>query len=191
MKATNKRTIKQAGDKPVALPVFALVLISFLLVSLGIFITINAPNWGRSYWLVLSVVFSAISLVWKLLKHKNHHDHFLQCLPWRQIIVQHVLFWIAIWAAMVSVYFAWRFGMINIEASGIINLLIVAIAVYADGLWVDKHFSFFGAILLLLAITAVFARAYMWLGFVFVVIYGLYWVIRGLAGSRHPPHSSA
>ena len=163
---------------------FGLVLLSFLLVSGGIFITISAPHWGRRYWFFLALVFSIISLGWKLIKHKHHQDHAMQCYRWGQIIASHVLFWAGVWVAMASVYFAWRFGMMSVEASGIMSLLILALAIYSDGLWVDKHLSIFGAILLLLAVLSVFARAYIWLGFVALVLYALYWLARGLLGKR-------
>lgn len=172
------KTKKQTGW------LFALVLLSFLLVSVGIFITISAPQWGRRYWFFLALVFSVISLGWKLIKHKHHEDHAMACYRWGQIIASHVLFWAGVWVAMLSVYFAWRFGMMSVEASGIMSLLVLALAVYSDGLWVDKHLSFFGAVLLLLAVLSVFARAYIWLGFVALVLYAIYWLLRNVLAGR-------
>jgi hypothetical protein len=68
----------------------------------------------------------------------------------------------------------------SVEASGIMSLLILALAIYADGLWVDKHLSFFGAVLLLLAVLSVFARAYIWLIFIALIVYAIYWLARTL-----------
>jgi hypothetical protein len=160
--------------------VFVLVLLSFLLVATGIFITISAPLWGRRYWMGLAVIFSLISLVWKSVKHRRHTDHAMRCYPWKLLLATHLLFWAGVWAAMISVYFAWRFGMMSVEASGIMSLLILALAIYADGLWVDKHLSFFGAVLLLLAVLSVFARAYIWLIFIALIVYAIYWLARTL-----------
>jgi hypothetical protein len=151
-----------------------IIFISLLVLSMaGVGITDYSPEISHFYWLAMVFVFAIAAMFsgYKRAQHKN--------LPvWNDIFI-HLLHWVGTLIAVLVVYTFLHTGRIDFEQTGLMILLILALATFLDGLRIGWRFSLAGVFLGVTAIVAAYVEEFMLIIFFFAVVImalGFFWV---------------
>ncbi len=122
----------------------------------GVAITNISPARSHLFWLAMVPVFFLASLVteWQHVRAGRY--------PWKNVLWNHTLQWLALLAAVQLVFVIQQFGRLNNETTGLMLLLIFALSTFVAGIrmgWLFRVVGLFlGASLLVLA----YIERYLW-----------------------------
>ena len=134
--------------------VLALVL---ALVLIGIAITNISPAQSHRYWLVMIVLFAIAGLLIGAVRAHHRNISILR------VALDQVVHWGATLVAVLVVYSMLGAGRLTYEATGLVILLLLGLAMFLDGYYrVGWRFSLLGVLVIAMALGAAYLSAYIW-----------------------------
>lgn len=134
-----------------------IMIVLVLLDIVGIAITDFAPLLSHWYWLAMVVVtgFACIIMEWSRAREKG--------LEIATILKNEALIWLSVLVAVNMVYFLLRSGRLDSENTGLIILLILALATFLAGLRLGWRLCLLGALLCGALILATYLEEFLWI----------------------------
>lgn len=131
-----------------------IVLVVFALI--GVAITDMSPEASHGYWVMMTVVFglAAVFCGWK---HARSND-----INFRRILSAQLIHWASTLPAVLIVYTLLHTGALAKEETGLVILLVLALATFLGGLHVGWRFYALGALLASTTIAAAYIEEFLW-----------------------------
>jgi len=149
------------------------VLILLLLFSLlGVGITNFSAIDGYWYWMVMIFIFGLSAMLLGFVKAKKGDQRV------RELWAVQSLHWLGVMAIVGAVFSLLHAGMLEEDSTGLVILLILALATYLDGIRLGWRFSMVGVFLAITAVVAAHIDEYMWVIIplaVVIVAFSIYW----------------
>jgi hypothetical protein len=149
------------------------VLILLLIFSLaGVGITNFSAVDGYWYWMVMIFIFGLSAMMLGYVKAKQR-DHLV-----RELWAVQSLHWLGVMAVVGAVFSLLHAGMLEEDSTGLVILLILALATYLDGIRLGWRFSMVGVFLAITAVVAAHVDEYMWVIIplaIVIVAFSIYW----------------
>ncbi len=150
-----------------------IILIALLVLSvIGVGITDFSPAISHYYWLTMIFVFAVAAMYegYKQAQEKN--------LPVKNELITHLIHWTGAVFAVLAVYAFLHTGRIDFEQTGLMILLILALATFLDGIRLGWRFSLAGIFLGLTAILMAYLEEFMIIMFaiaIAIIVIGFFW----------------
>lgn len=149
------------------------VLILLLIFSLlGVGITSFSAIDGYWYWMVMICIFGLSAMLLGFVKARQQ-DHLV-----RELWAVQSLHWTGVMVVVGAVFSLLHAGMLEEDSTGLVILLILALATYLDGIRLGWRFSMVGVFLAITAVVAAHIDEYMWVIIplaVVIVVFSIYW----------------
>ena len=135
-----------------------LVLLAVLgLIIGGVAITNISPSSSYHYWLGVTVLFAFASLVIGGVRSRR------KGFPVLHVALDQAVHWGATFGTVGAVFIMLRAGRLTYEATGLIILLLLGLAMFLDGYYqTGWRFSLLGVLMIVLALLAAWLSAYIW-----------------------------
>lgn len=147
---------EEALPEKKGLSIDRIILIVLLVLSvIGVGITDFSPAMSHYYWLTMILVFAIAAMFegYKKAQEKN--------LPVKNDLIIHLLHWTGALFAVLAVYAFLHTGRIDFEQTGLMILLILALATFLDGIRLGWRFSLAGIFLGITAILMAYVEEFM------------------------------
>jgi hypothetical protein len=131
-----------------------LVLISCSYI--GVAYTDISPLRSQHYWYLMVPLFFIASLVTEW-KHVSMGKY-----PWKSVIWNHSLQWLAVLAAVKMVFIIQEIGRLNNETTGLILLLLFALTTFITGIRLGWLFRLAGIFLAISLMLLAYLERYLW-----------------------------
>jgi hypothetical protein len=149
------------------------VLILLLIFSLaGVGITSFSAIDGYWYWMAMIFIFGLSAMLLGYTKAKQG-DHLV-----RELWAVQSLHWLGVIAVVGAVFSLLHAGMLEEDSTGLVILLILALATYLDGIRLGWRFSMVGVFLAITAVTVAHIDEFMWVIIplaLVIVAFTIYW----------------
>ena len=128
-----------------------------LLTIVGIGITDFSPQLSHWYWLAMVVItgIACVAMEWSRAREKG--------LGKAAILKTEVLIWLSVLLAVNLVYFLFHSGRLDSENTGLVILLILALATFLAGLRLGWRLCILGALLAGALILATYVEEFLWI----------------------------
>jgi hypothetical protein len=150
------------------------ILIVLLIFSLaGVGITSFSAAEGYWYWMAMIFVFGLAAMVLGFVKARKRDDHLM-----RRLWVEQSIHWFGVMIVVVAVFSLLHAGMLEQDSTGLVILLILALATFLDGIRLGWRFSMVGVFLAATAVTVAHIDQYMWVIIplaLVIVAFTIYW----------------
>lgn len=150
-------------------------ILMFLLAFLGVILTVLKQPWSWDYWKVLSCVFAAISL--GLSAYLKQYR-----LKATVITLWHEVFhWLGLILAIGVLSRMVTLGILSPFAASLQALLILSLATFLAGIYIEKSFVFVGAFMGCFSLVLSYVSLYSYLLFIPIsvaFVFAFYWFIR-------------
>jgi len=151
-----------------------IMILLVLLAIVGIGITDFSPQLSHWYWLAMVVVIGIACIVmeWSRARKKG--------LSATTIVKKEVFIWLCVLVAVNLVYFLFHSGRLDSENTGLVILLILALATFLAGLRQDWRLCLLGVLLGGALILATYMEEFLWIVLMVVVAAaaGIYFLAR-------------
>jgi len=175
-----KRTEIRNTLKRYLVPDGIIMILLVLLDIVGIGLTDFAPLLSHWYWLAMIVITGIACLViaWSRARKKG--------LSATTIVKKEVFIWLSILVAVNLVYFLFQSGRLDSENTGLVILLILALATFLAGLRLDWRLCLLGILLGGALILATYMEEFLWIVLLVVLAAaaGLYFLARFKSASE-------
>ncbi len=181
---SNHPLVTKSADS--IMPAQEVVLILMVILSLaGIVITDFSPDDAFMYWLSMIFIFGILAMAagWSQAREKGHVSGYLL----KELLIVQSLHWFGSLAAVLCVFAFMQSGRMNSETTGLMVLLILAMATYLDGIRIGWRYSLAGLYLGTTAVVANYIREFMpvlMILAIVVIAFSIYWEKRRLARIR-------
>ena len=134
-----------------------IIILLVLLAIVGIGITDFSPLLSHWYWLAMVVITGIACLVmeWSRARKKG--------LSATTIVKKEVFIWLSVLVAINLVYFLFHSGRLDSENTGLVILLILALATFLAGLRLDWRLCLLGGLLGGALILATYLEEFLWI----------------------------
>jgi len=134
-----------------------IMILLVLLAIVGIGITDFSPHLSHWYWLAMVVVvgIACIVMEWSRARKKG--------LRVATIVKKEVIIWLGVLVAINLVYFLFHSGRLDSENTGLVILLILALATFLAGLRQDWRLCLLGVLLGGALILATYLEEFLWI----------------------------
>ncbi|MGW8188327.1 MAG: hypothetical protein ACWGNK_13700 [Desulfobacterales bacterium] len=157
-----------------------IMILLVLLAIVGIGLTDFSPLTSHWYWLAMVVVtgIACIVMEWSRARKKG--------LSAATIVKKEVFIWLSVLVAVNLVYFLFQSGRLDSENTGLVILLILALATFLAGLRLDWRLCLLGVLLGGALILATYMEEFLWIVLMVVLTAaaGLYFLARFKSGSE-------
>ena len=179
MNSLDKKTGSRQALKRYLGPDRFIMLLLVLLSIVGIGITDFAPLSSLWYWLVMVVVtgIACIAMEWS---HARKAGRSLAA-----ILKSEVLFWFGVLVAVNLVYFLFRAGRLDSENTGLVILIILALATFLAGLRLGWRLCILGVLQGVTLILAAYLEEFLWI--VLLVVLAAAAAVYAMARYRSAP----
>jgi hypothetical protein len=143
-----------------------------VLAMIGVGITNFSPKLSHTYWLGMVVVFGIGALISGRSKVREGETTL------KAYVAVHLLHWAGSFLAVIGAYTFIGSGIANLEDTGLMILLMLALATYTDGLRIGWRFSLAGLFLGATAVMIAYIDQFMWIALavgIILLLFGLYW----------------
>ena len=155
-----------------------IMILLVLLNIVGIGFTDFSPLLSHWYWLVMVIVTGIACLVmeWSRARKKGFSA--------ATIVKKEVFIWLSVLVAVNLVYFLFQSGRLDSENTGLVILLILALATFLAGLRLDWRLCFLGILLGGALILATYLEEFLWIVLLVVLAAaaGIYFLARFKSG---------
>lgn len=128
-----------------------------LLALVGVGITEGNPSNAHQYWRVLLVAMAVLTTVWGIWRNRKQG-----LINNSQFVFRQAMLWGATLAGMLVIYLLQAKGRMNYEITGLMVLLLLALATFIDGLLVSWKLYPIGGLLLLSLLLAAYVEIFLW-----------------------------
>ncbi len=147
----------------------------FVLASVGVVLTVLKQEMSWNYWRLLSCLFALISLALSFYLKKSKETRSL-------VTIWHEIFhWIGLVFSVGLLSNMVRIGILSPFAASIQALVLLSLATFLAGVYIEKTFLFIGVLMGLFALLLSYISVYSYLLFIPISIaflVGLYWFVR-------------
>lgn len=154
------------------------VLILLIALSLvGVGVTNFSPTDGYWYWMFMIVIFGLISIILAFVEAKRMDGTVV-----REVVGVQAIHWLGSMLTVFGVFLLLQADRLTYENSGLVILLILALATFIDGIHLGWRFSMAGLFLWLTAVVAAYIDDFMWIVLVLglgIIMFTLLWERRG------------
>jgi hypothetical protein len=155
-----------------------IMILLVLLAIVGIGITDFSPQLSHWYWLAMVVItgIACIVMEWSRARKKG--------LSATTIVKKEVFIWLGVLVAVNLVYFLFHSGRLDSENTGLVILLILALATFLAGLRLDWRLCLLGGVLSGALILATYLEEFLWIVLMVVLAAaaGIYFMARLKSG---------
>jgi hypothetical protein len=155
-----------------------IMILLVLLAIVGIGITDFSPQLSHWYWLAMVVItgIACIVMEWSRARKKG--------LSATTILKKEVFIWLGVLVAVNLVYFLFHSGRLDSENTGLVILLILALATFLAGLRLDWRLCLLGGVLSGALILATYLEEFLWIVLMVVLAAaaGIYFMARLKSG---------
>lgn len=147
----------------------------FVLAFIGVGVTVIKQEKSWDYWRVLGCLFALLSL--GLSSYLRHHK-------WTASLVtvwHEILHWIGLILSITLLSVTVKMGLLTPYAASLQALILLSLATFLAGVYIEKTFLFIGILLGIFALLLSFVSYYSYLLFIplsVAFIVGFYWFIR-------------
>ncbi|MGB5617293.1 MAG: hypothetical protein WBM78_10660 [Desulfobacterales bacterium] len=133
------------------------MILLVLLVIVGIGITDYSPHLSHLYWLAMVLVtgIACLAMEWSRARKKGHTA--------TTIVKTEVLIWLSVLVAVQLVYFLFHSGRLDSENTGLIILIILALATFLAGLRLGWRLCIIGLLMGGALILATYLEEFLWI----------------------------
>lgn len=154
---------------------FIVGILMFGLAFLGVVLTVLKESWSWTYWKILSCIFAAISLALSAYLKKFRLKNAL-------VTIWHEIFhWLGLILSIGTLSRMVTLGILSPFAGSLQALLLISLATFLAGIYIEKSFLFIGAFMGCFALILSYVSLYSYLLFVpisIAFILAFYWFIR-------------
>ena len=151
-----------------------IMFLMVLLAIVGIGITDFSPQLSHWYWLAMVVItgIACIVMEWSRARKKG--------LSATTIVKKEVFIWLGVLVAVNLVYFLFHSGRLDSENTGLVILLVLALATFLAGLRLDWRLCLLGGLLGGALILATYLEEFLWIVLMVVLAaaVGIYFMAR-------------
>jgi len=134
-----------------------LLFASVALIIAGIAITNISPATSYRYWLAVMGLFAVAGLVLGGMRSRQNGDSIMH------VALDQLVHWGATLGAVLAVFSMLKAGRLTYEATGLVILLLLGLAMFLDGYYrVGWRFALLGVLVIALALAAAYLSAYLW-----------------------------
>lgn len=149
------------------------ILILLLIFSLvGVGLTDASPADGYWYWMIMIFVFGLAAIVTGLVQSKREQGFV------KDLLFSQAIHWLGSMGVVAAAFSILHAGIISEKATGLVILLILALATFLDGIRLGWRFSMTGVFLGITAVIAAHVEEFMWIILVlaaFIVTVTILW----------------
>ncbi|MEE9397352.1 MAG: hypothetical protein V3V31_10100 [Methylococcales bacterium] len=135
----------------------AVLLVLLILSVTGVGVTNFSPDDGYWYWTAMVFVFAIAAMITGRL-HAKKNDHVV-----KKVLVVQAFHWLGTLLAMIAIFSMQYAGVLDAQATGLIILLILALATFIDGIRLGWRFSLVGVFLGVTAVLAAHVEEFAWI----------------------------
>lgn len=150
-------------------------VLMFALAFVGVTVTVLKQSWSWSYWKVLSCIFALISL--GLSAHLKQYR-----LKATAVTIWHEIFhWLGLVLSVGILSRMVTLGILSPFAASLQALLLLALATFLAGIYIEKSFLFIGAFMGCFALVLSYVSLYSYLLFIpmsLIFVFAFYWFVR-------------
>lgn len=162
----------------------ATVLILVLLAAVGVGVTNVSSQYGFRYWMAMAPIFAVVNLATSWTRARAGGQNV------SSILLAQALHWAGAMLAIYMVFVLYRMNWLSDQESGVLALLVLALASFLSGVHTDWHFCVVGLVLGAIVAAAALVQEFIWilvlpLG-VAALVGAIWWYT-----ARTPPTSSA
>jgi VanZ family protein len=133
------------------------LLASMALIIIGIAITNISPATSYRYWLAVMGLFALAGLVLGGVRSRQNGHSIMH------VAIDQLVHWGATFGAVLAVFIMLKAGRLTYEATGLVILLLLGLAMFLDGYYrVGWRFALLGVLVIALALAAAYLSAYIW-----------------------------
>ncbi len=155
------------------------VLILLILLSLvGVVISDYSPSEGYRYWMLMIVIFGFISVFLGIVESKKQTGSLV-----KDILVVQVIHWLGAMLTVIAVFLLLQAEKLNSESTGMVILLILALATFIDGIRLGWRFCMAGIFLGTTSVISAFFQDFVTIVIflaLIIISFTLYWEKRAL-----------
>lgn len=167
------------GSKPYVGPTGTVMLLLVILDLVGVGLTEFAPQFSHWYWLAMVIVtgIACTAMAWSRAREAG--------LGIAGALKNEVLFWFSVLVAVNLVYLLFHAGRLDSENTGLIILLILALATFLAGLRLGWQLCVLGALLGSALLLATYLEEFLWLVLMAGLVAGAVFYVFGRRRSTH------
>lgn len=125
---------------------------------IGVAMTNSAKTQAYLYWWVLMAIEAVVITVWAIwLSHQQVLNK-----PIRLVLYEQLVLWLAALAAVFLIYRLMGLGLVDINAAGLLMLLILAFATFIDGALVSWKLFLVSLIFIITLLFASYVEKFIW-----------------------------
>lgn len=125
---------------------------------IGVVMTNSAKTQAYLYWWVLMAIEAVVITVWAIwLSHQQVLNK-----PIRLVLYEQLVLWLAALAAVFLIYRLMGLGLVDINAAGLLMLLILAFATFIDGALVSWKLFLVSLIFIITLLFASYVEKFIW-----------------------------
>lgn len=135
----------------------ATILILVLLAAIGVGVTNVSPQHGLHYWLAMAPVYGIVNVVtsWSRARHNEVNIS--------SMLLAQALHWVGAVLAIYMVFVLYRMNWLSDQESGVLALLVLALAAFLSGVHTDWHFCIIGLVLGALVAGVALVQEFLWM----------------------------
>ncbi len=129
-----------------------------LLALLGVGITDYSAASAHSYWRYLMLAMAVLTTLWGVWRTRK-----LGLAQGSKLLYQQSILWGSALVAMLVIYLLQAEGRLDFEITGLMILLVLALATFIDGMLVSWKLYIVGLVLLSALLLATYVEAFLWM----------------------------
>lgn len=137
----------------------ALMFVTIMLLALlGVGITDYNAASAHGYWRYLMLAMAVLTTLWGVWRTRK-----LGLAQGSKLLYQQSILWGSTLVAMLVIYLLQAEGRLDFEITGLMVLLVLALATFIDGMLVSWKLYIVGLVLLLALLLATYVEAFLWM----------------------------
>ena len=135
----------------------ATILILVLLAAIGVGVTNVSPKYGLHYWLAMAPIYGVVNIFTSWSRARKEGQNVTS------IFISQGLHWVGAVLAIYMVFVLYRMNWLSDEESGVLALLVLALAAFLSGVHTDWHFCVIGLVLGALVAGVALLQEFLWM----------------------------
>ena len=162
----------------------ATILVLVVLAAVGVGVTNISAQYGFRYWLAMAPTFALVNLASSWTRARGEGQNV------SSILLAQLLHWAGAVLAIYMVFILYRMNWLSDQESGVLALLVLALASFLSGVHTDWHFCVVGLVLGAIVAAAALVQEFIW---VLVLPIGVAALVAAIwwYTARTPPASTA
>ena len=135
----------------------ATIVILVTLAAIGIGVTSVSQKHGYNYWLAMAPIFGVVNIFTSWTRARDAGQNV------GSILLAQTLHWLGAVLAIYVIFLLFRMNWLSDQESGVLALLVLALASFLSGVHTDWHFCIVGLVLGAIVAGAVLVQEFLWM----------------------------